>query len=147
MPLEPILPRRTAWTRPQNHDRRDDDRVPLQVFLDEYIDDRPHRALTSNVSPTGLYLHRALSGGRRTDFRRQSRHVQVELTLPGTSDSIWARGEIRYDDLGLDLVHGTGVHLTDLARGHRRLLRDFVYEHKRKRLEHILALVRRNRYH
>lgn len=148
MSLLPKLPRRTAWTSTPRWrgERRDLERVPLSIFLDEYIDDRPHRALTTNVSATGLHMHRVVPH-RSRQFGRHSRHVQLELTLPGTSDSIWARGEIRYDELGLDLVHGTGVQLTDLARGHQRLLRDYLYEQRRRRLEEILELVRRNRYH
>ena len=84
---------------------------------------------------------------QRQCVRRQSRHVQLELTLPGTGDSIWARGEIRYDELGMDLVHGTGVALVDMARGHQRLIRDYLYEQRKSRLQQILELVRKNRYH
>ena len=148
-PVLPALPRKTAWTAnvvPRWSERRDLERVPLAIFLDEYIDDRPHRALTSNISATGLYMHRVATRASRY-FRRQSRHVQLELTLPGTSDSIWARGEIRYDELGLDLVHGTGVELVDMARGHQRLIRDYLYEQRKARLHQILELVRQNRYH
>jgi hypothetical protein len=149
--IVPVLPkpsRKTAWTTtaPRWSERRDLERVPLEIFLDEYVDDRPHRALTTNLSATGLYMHRVATRRSRF-FRRQSRHVQLELTLPGTSDSIWARGEIRYDELGLDLVHGTGVALVDMARGHQRLIRDYLYETRKQRLQEILELVRANRYH
>jgi hypothetical protein len=145
----PKLPRRTAWTstrRPLWSERRDLERVPLEIFLDEYVDDRPHRAVTTNVSATGLYMHRVATRASRL-FRRGSRHVQLEFALPGTSDTIWARGEIRYDELGMDLVHGTGVELVDMARGHQRLIRDYLYEQRKSRLQQILDLVRRNRYH
>ncbi|HEY2744833.1 MAG TPA: PilZ domain-containing protein [Polyangia bacterium] len=144
----PKLPRRTAWssTRPRWSERRDLERVPLEIFLDEYVDDRPHRAITTNLSATGLYMHRVATRASRL-FRRGSRHVQLELTLPGTRDSIWARGEIRYDELGMDLVHGTGVELVDMARGHQRLICDYLYEQKKTRLHQILELVRQNRYH
>jgi hypothetical protein len=147
--VKPVLRAGAQRRGPSLHprERRDDERVPLHLFLDEYVDDRPHRALASNVSPMGLYLHRALSGRRLPSVHRQNRYVQLEFALPGTGDTIWARGEICYDDLGMDLVHGTGIHLTDLARGHRRLLRDFVYERKRQRLHELLQLIRRNRYH
>ena len=152
MSLTPKLPR-SAWTSSRtwrssrsSGERRDVDRVPLEIFLDEYVEDRPHRALTTNISATGLYMHRVATRASRW-FRRQSRHVQLELTLPGTGDSIWARGEIRYDELGMDLVHGTGVALVDMARGHQRLIRDYLYEQRRERLQQILELVRQNRYH
>jgi hypothetical protein len=142
-------PRRSAWTSGSPRwvgERRDLERVPLEIFLDEYVDDRPHRALTSNISATGLYMHRVATRSSRW-FRRQSRHVQLEFALPGTSDTIWARGEIRYDELGMDLVHGTGVELVDMARAHQRLIRDYLYETRKRRLQQILELVRANRYH
>ena len=126
-------------------ERRDTQRVPVEIFMNEYVDDVPHRAVTINVSPTGLYVHRV---HRPRWFARDSRVVQVELTLPGTSDSIWARGEIRYDELGLpELVHGTGIALTGIARGHSQLLRDFVMEKQKQRVRQVLALMRRSRYH
>lgn len=151
MSLTPKLPR-SAWTarpsgsRRRSGERRDLERVPLALFVDEYVEERPHRAMTTNVSASGLYLHRVASP-RSRQFGRPSRHVQIELALPGTSDTIWARGEIRYDEIGDDLVHGTGVELVGLARGHQRLLGDYLYEHRRRRLTEILELIRRNRYH
>ena len=150
--IRPKLPR-SAWTSPPSWrssnasgERRELDRVPLEIFHDEYVDDRPHRALTTNVSATGLYMHRVATR-RSRQFRRQSRWVQLEFALPGTSDTIWARGQIRYDELGMDLVHGTGVALVDMARGHQQLIRDYLYEQRKARLQRILELVRKNRYH
>jgi hypothetical protein len=114
----------------------------MSLFIDEYVGERKHRALTSNLSATGLYMHRVRSGSYR-----ESRHVQIEMRLPGTSDTIWAKGEVRYDQLGDELVHGTGVAITAIARGHQRLLREYVYEQRRRKLERILELVRAHRYH
>ena len=44
-------------------------------------------------------------------------------------------------------MHGTGVELVDMARGHQRLILDYLYEQKKSRLQQILELVRKNRYH
>jgi hypothetical protein len=136
-------------------DRRDVDRVPLQIFLNEYVADRLHRVVTTNVSSTGIYVNRVFAAGhRRLQFGREDRRVQLEFALPGTSDTIWACGEIRYDELGLAarsgdeaMVHGTGIQFVSIARGHSRLLRDFVVERRRQRLQQLLELVRKNRYH
>jgi hypothetical protein len=130
-------------------DRRDDHRIPLQIFLNEYVRERHHRAVTTNVSPSGLFIHRTFAAGvKRLPIGRHDRFVQLEFALPGTSDTIWARGEIRYDELGVgNFVHGTGIYLTDLARGHARLLKEYVLDEKRRRLQGILDLIRRNRYH
>ena len=127
-------------------ERRETHRIPLRLFVNEFVNERMHRAMTTNVSPTGLYVHR-VGGVKGLQFGRDDRYVQIELALPDTSDVIWARGEVRYDDLALDpMVHGTGIYLTDLARGHARLLKEFVIDRKRQRLTQILELVRRNRY-
>jgi hypothetical protein len=129
--------------------RRDTDRIPLQIFLNEYVSDRLHRAVTTNISPTGLYVNRVFAAGhRRLQFGREDRYVQLEFALPDTSDTIWARGEVRYDELGGEsMVHGTGIYLTDIARGHSKLLKEYVYDRKRRRLQQILELIRKNRYH
>jgi hypothetical protein len=138
----------------KQRERRDLDRVPVEIFLNQYVDDRLHRAVTANVSPTGLYVNRLLH--RRAQLMtRGSRFVQLEFALPGTSDVLWALGEVRHDELELPLgraeeralLHGTGIHLVEIARGHAQLLHDFVAERKRQRLQEILALIRHNRYH
>ncbi len=123
-----------------SQDRRDDERIPLELFLTEYVDERPHRGVTTNISPLGLYMNRVQ---RPRWFMRESRLVQLELTLPGTSDSIWARGRIERDELELpELVHGTGIRIVDIARGHARMLRDFVEERRKQQVQSILGLAR-----
>lgn len=128
--------------------RRDDDRMPLKIFLNEYVSERLHRAMTTNISPTGLYANRVFGvGPRHLAFGREDRYVQLEFALPGTSDVIWARGQVRYDELHAgDMVHGTGIHFVDMARGYQRLLKEYVIDRKRRRLQQILELIRRNRY-
>jgi hypothetical protein len=129
-------------------DRRDTHRIPLRIFMNEYVRDRLHRAVTTNISPTGLYVHRVFANGaKRLPMGRHDRFVQLEFDLPGTGETIWARGEIRYDELGFDLVHGTGIALTDIANKHQRMLKEYVIDEKRKRLKTILELIRKNRYH
>jgi hypothetical protein len=129
-------------------DRRDDHRIPIRMFLNEYVRDRLHRAVTTNLSPSGLFVHRVYgAGAKRLPAGRHDRFVQLEFALPGTGETIWARGEIRFDELGSDLVHGTGIALTDIAGKHQRMLKEYVIDEKRRRLQTILELIRRNRYH
>jgi hypothetical protein len=143
------------WCESPARERRDVDRVPLDIFLNEYVADHLHRAVSTNVSPTGIFVNRVFSAGlRRLQFGREERLVQLEFALPGTRETIWACGEVRYDELGLTnrtgedaMVHGTGINFVSIARGHARLIRDFVIERKRQRLQQILELVRKNRYH
>jgi len=123
----------------------------MEMFLNQYVDELLERGVTSNVSPTGMYLHRVL---KRHLGGRSSRFVQLEFTIPGTGEIVWARGEVCRDELELppwrrdsELVHGTGVRLLEMLRAHKRMWSDFVYEKKRQRVQEILELVRRNRYH
>ena len=78
----------------QTRERRLGNRVPLEMFLNEYVADRPHRCLSVNVSETGIYVHKLIQ-----PIRRKSQVVGVEFELPGTNEVIWARGDVCYDTL------------------------------------------------
>jgi hypothetical protein len=136
----------------RHRERRDLDRVPLEIFLNQYVDERLHRAVTTNVSPTGIFVNR-VHGGLPKLITRSSRLVQLEFELPGTGEVIWARGEVRRDELeaggasAQSMVHGSGIYLVDIARGHRELLRDWVLERKWRTLQQMFRLVQRRRMH
>ena len=121
--------------------RRNSYRIPVQMFLNEYVADTPYRCMSANVSPTGLYLNRLLQ-----PVGRSSPIVGLEFELPGTNEMIWARGEVRYDTFD-PYFHGTGVQITGIALAHQRLLRDYVLENRAQQLRKLLTLIRRNRMH
>ena len=121
--------------------RRSSFRVPIQLFLNEFVKDKAHRCMAVNLSPSGIYLNRLL-----TPFHRDGRVVGLEFELPETSEVIWARGEIRYDAMDR-YFHGTGIEFTGMARVHERLIHDYITERRVKTLRKLLARVRRNRLH
>ena len=121
--------------------RRADYRVPIQVFLNEYVKDKAHRCMAVNLSPAGIYLNRLV-----LPVRWGNRVVGLEFELPETSEVVWARGEVRYDKTN-EYFHGTGVEFTGMARAHERLVRDYVYDQREKALRVLLARIRRNRAH
>jgi len=123
------------------HDRRLGFRVPMEIFLNEYVQDRAHRALTVNVSDTGLYVNKVLA-----PISRQSRVVGLEFELPGTGELIWARGEVTHDSLD-DMFHGQGIRFTGMAKLHARMLRDWCIEKRRTHLAGMLDRIRKARYH
>jgi hypothetical protein len=123
------------------NDRRLGFRVPLEMFLNEYVQDRAHRALTVNISETGVYLNKVLS-----PISRSNRVVGLEFELPGTGETIWARGEICYDSLD-DYFHGQGVRFTGMPRLHARMLRDYCIEKRRAQLGDLLDRIRRAKVH
>ena len=119
-----------------SHDRRYGCRIPLEMFMNEYMNDLAHRALTVNISESGVYVNKVI---RR--LSRRSRVVGLEFELPGTGDEIWARGEICYDTL-TDCFHGEGIRFTAMPRVHARLLRDYCAEARRRRLGALLDNIR-----
>jgi hypothetical protein len=122
-------------------DRRLGFRVPMEMFLNEYVQDRAHRALTVNISDTGLYVNKVIQ-----PTARDSKVVGLEFELPGTSELIWARGEITHDSLD-DMFHGQGIRFTGMARLHARMLRDWCIEKRRAQLAGMLDRIRKARYH
>ncbi len=124
-----------------SQERRIGPRIPLEIFMNEYIQDRAHRALTVNISETGVYVHKVA-----TSFNRRNRVVGLELALPGTSEVIWARGEICYDTFD-DHLHGQGIRFTGLPRAYSRLLSDYCIEKRREQLGQLLDRIRKTRMH
>lgn len=95
--------------------------MPVGFYIDQFIQDEPHRSFLSDLSPTGLYMERPLEL-----LSRCSDVVQVELPLPG-EETLWAKCEVVYDRFD-SLFHGTAVRFTGMARRHQRLLREWLRE-------------------
>jgi c-di-GMP-binding flagellar brake protein YcgR len=118
------------------HDRRFGYRIPLEVMFTSYVRDRPVRALSADLSDSGLGL--ATVAGLAPP---PGSVVGVELELPGVADSIWLRGEITHTRPG-SLASGLGLRFVAMARAHARTLRDFVVESRRSHLGGLLARIR-----
>jgi hypothetical protein len=109
-------------------DRRYEQRVPLEMYLNAYVDDRPQRGFTVNVSESGLYLN-TLNRARLPPLTR----FGLELALPGTPETIWAAGQLCYDAVD-DYFYGEGIRFVAMARHHFRLLHDFLANQRLSRL-------------
>jgi hypothetical protein len=109
---------------PAGSERRAGARVNVQVFLNEYVRERPHRALALDLSETGLAIQKLTE-----PVVERARLVSVELELPGTGEVIWASAESRFDAIGDDF-HLSGLRFAAMARKHERLLRDYVRERR-----------------
>jgi hypothetical protein len=121
-------------------DRRIGFRVDLELFFTQYIRDRPFRVLGTNLSETGLFLHR-VSLDPQASLMPAGTVVGLELELPGTGEVIWARGEICRERRAR-AVFGSGVRFADMPRVHARLVRDFCHERRRQRLDALLERIR-----
>jgi hypothetical protein len=104
-----------------SRNRRRSARTPVGFYVDQIISDDPHRCFTTDLSSIGLYMERLAE-----PLQRCSSVVQLEICLPATSDSIWAKAEVVYDRFDT-LFHGTAVRFTGMARSHQRMLRDWLF--------------------
>lgn len=103
-------------------DRRQAARVPVGFYLSQVVDDRPYRCFTTSLSANGLYMERPLAV-----MERHRPTVQVEIPLPETGETLWARAQVVYDSFD-SLFHGTAVRFTAMAHRHRRMLRQWLHE-------------------
>jgi hypothetical protein len=127
------------------NERRYEARMPLQIFLNEYVNDRPQRCMSLNLGLGGLFLNRLALPDPRLGPRRPQHDqlVGLEFELPETSETIWAAGRICYD-MTDRYFHGTGVRFDRMATMHRRLVRDYVLDHRERRLRELLGRIKRN---
>jgi hypothetical protein len=102
--------------------RRSSQRHRVGFYVEQIVDDAPHRCFTSDLSPIGLYMERLAE-----PLQRRTAVVQVEIPLPHTSDALWAKAEVIYDRFDA-LFHGTAVRFTGMARAHERLLREWLHD-------------------
>ena len=121
-----------ASLAPRPDDRRAGTRLRVQVYLNQYIKERPYRALALDISEAGLAIQKLTE-----PIVRPARLVALELELPGTQEIIWASAESRFDAVGDDF-HVSGLRFSAMARKHERLLRDYVRE-RRERLARLFG--------
>lgn len=120
-------------------ERRRDPRVRLEMFLNQYVDDCPTRALAANVSHTGLFVQRLAERQPPWSVRSPPPSVGLEFELPGTGEIIWAAAEPRFDVSG-DYLQVCGLRFVGMARKHERLLREFVTEKRLRDLRWVQRL-------
>jgi hypothetical protein len=114
-------------------------RIPFESMVTSYVNDRPIRALSSNLSDSGINMSSISMLAPPPGLV-----VGLELDLPGTNESIWASGQICYrEKYKVDsLASGIGVKFLAMARSQARLIRDFCIEMRRAHLGSILARIR-----
>ena len=121
----------------QTRDRRIGFRVPLEIFITQYIDDRPYRALTTDISDSGLRVDTVSTAARH--LPAAERAFGLEIELPGTGEVIWARGRVCHSTVDGPTL-GAGIRFTGMPEIHKKLLRDYCIE---ARYAHLDALLQR----
>ncbi len=102
------------------NDRRAEPRIPVELTITQFIDDRPFESLASDLSASGLGAARLLA-----PMNRSSRVIQLEIPLPGLPDPLWTSAEVVYDSLD-PFYHISGIRFRSMASHHRRLLADWL---------------------
>ena len=97
--------------------RRNDLRVPIKLFVDQFRGQEHWIGLSQNLSAGGVYLcqkPQPIPGV-----------MALELDLPGLGDTIWTKAEVRSAGEHGGFM-GIGVAFTAMANKHRSLLHDWV---------------------
>jgi hypothetical protein len=116
--------------------RRYAPRIPTETFCTEYLEDRERYGLIVDLSHDGLRVQRPLDGAMA-----RGPVVQIEFGLPEVDEIVWAKGEICFDqlwrarDTPSGAVRTTGIRLISAAQRHLRMLREYVHEMHRARLD------------
>ena len=113
--------------------RRVSPRIDVEALCWEVVGDREASALAVDLSTEGLRIERPFTGGRI------DREVPLQLEVPGIDEVMWAKGDVVFDKLVPDKLHGgpfglirrTGFHIALAASRDLRLLREYVYERAR----------------
>ena len=112
--------------------RRLSPRLPMRLFMNEYVGDDPCQALARDLSETGLALLKLPAKTSATQI------VTLEVELPGTNETIWAAAQPRFESVSAD-YQISGLRFVSMARKHERLIRDYVRE-RRERLARLFTL-------
>ena len=94
--------RRAQDRRTHNADRREDIRVPLELWMEEIVGKDVYFRRTGNVSPGGVYFDNAIPHIPGTE-------ITLKFTLPGDRELVVARGKVvnpsrkKNADLGMSI--------------------------------------------
>lgn len=122
----------------QTRDRRIGFRVPLEIFITQYINDRPYRALTTDISDSGLRVDTVTVARRH--LRDAGQAFGMEIELPGAGEIIWARGRLCHSRVSGPTM-AAGIRFTGMPKVHQRLLRDYCIEARHAHLDALLQRI------
>jgi c-di-GMP-binding flagellar brake protein YcgR len=99
-------------------------RVPLDVYLNKFIEGVPFMVRSRDISPQGIYLTQLIEP-QKGDGR-----IGVQFQLPGTHELIYAEGEVVRDgEQGRTTGHG--IRFTLISQYHRRMIERYVSRQRR----------------
>ncbi|MBE2250248.1 MAG: PilZ domain-containing protein [Myxococcus sp.] len=103
------------------NNKRKNDRVSLDIYLNKYVAGVPYMARSSDISREGLGLAHLI------EPQMAGKRVGLQFQLPGSEEVIYAEGEVVREWLDMDREEeGSGVRFTLLTERHRRMIDQFV---------------------
>ena len=102
-------------------EKRSQQRVALDIYLNKYVAGVPYMARASDISREGVGLAHLI------EPEMAGRRVGLQFQLPGSEEVIYAEGEVvrEWADQYAQ-EEGSGVRFTQLTERHRRLIEQFV---------------------
>lgn len=103
------------------NNKRKNDRVSLDIYLNKYVAGVPYMTRASDISREGVGLAHLI------EPQMAGKRVGLQFQLPGSEEVIYAEGEVVREWLDMDRSEeGSGVKFTLLTERHRRLIDQFV---------------------
>jgi hypothetical protein len=100
-------------------DKRRSKRVPLDVYLNKFINGIPFMVRAKDVSPEGIFLTQLLEPD--VDDQR----VGIQFQLPGSNEVIYAEGRVMRN-MKCGRTVGHGIRFTLITDYHRALIQRYV---------------------
>ncbi len=101
--------------------KRKQNRVNLDIFLNKYVAGVPYMTRASDISREGVGLAHLIEPDM------SGKRVGLQFQLPGSEEVIYAEGEVVREWADLDRKkEGSGVRFTLLTERHRRLIDQYV---------------------
>ncbi len=101
-------------------DRRMDFRVPVDFILNKYVHGRPYLSRATNLSRTGLLVHRVFEPEHRESW------VGLQFQLPGCDRVITCAGKILYHH---EWLPANGVEITSISDDHQAMIDQYILQH------------------
>jgi hypothetical protein len=103
-------------------DKRKNTRVPLDIYMNKYMEGVPYMAHAADISQEGVSL------GRLIEPAQDARRVGLQFQLPGSEEVIYAEGEVvrEWVEAGPREHERSGVRFTLLTERHRQMINAYV---------------------
>src|SRR5688572_26247085 len=99
-------------------DYRRSDRVPLDVYLNKFIEGVPFLVRAKDISNEGIYVSQLI------EPQYHDSRIGLQFLLPGSSEVIYAEGEVMRNGKRGRAV-GDGIRFTLLTERHRKMIHDY----------------------